>query len=729
MKKTNKKEWFSNLKKVAIMSLMLIASSATAQLNGTYTVQDDSPTAGTNFNNVKDLSDTLKLAGVSGPVTINILPDTFAYEGQLKLINIPGLSSTNTLTINGNNQEITSEFNTVILKGVSYVTLNGMKVRSTGLSYSTVWFEDSCRFVTFQNGEVITEGSKTINQSMHMQIGNGTFTSSTATSFNSNITIKGNTLHSNGSLTGAYAGIVCQGRTIDTSDQKILIEDNTVQDFGFAGYYGRYNSGVTISRNEFSNNLVTVSTGTKYGVYISNRFKPNTLNVIEKNSIKNLSPITSTSYVYGIYYTNRYEADNAKITNNTVSINTGGSVYGIRVLGAYTWRSLTPGKKDVINNSIYVTGTKVSTFSYQRLIQSDENQGNVQNNLMYCDAKGVYANYGLQLDNSSGTVSHNNVDLRDMTYNTNAFTRYYHWINGGMQTTTPTEFTNSAISSTVINPRFDENLVPLAFTIAGKGKNILLDDFNSTIRDTVYSDMGAYELEFNAGISGSLAGSVECSPYTENVTVTINNFSNASITDIPVTLIGNGISIEETVTDTIVPFGNVNYTFATPITLTGNQTYNFSIYIGTPSTGSVSNTVVDSIRINTPVGFAITPNSNFGGYINDGNVVNPDIVAFNYPSSYDVTYPSNVPYKYTLAATKAPGTSIDTTGDVVNSGDTLLTVNPSLALQGDLLILSLTAEDSITGCIANDLRFIRVPFCTSRRLYCKQYLFRRCSSI
>ena len=85
MKKTNKKEWFSNLKTVAIMSLMLIASSATAQLNGTYTVHDDSPTAGTNFNSVKDLTDTLTAAGVSGPVVINIVPDTFAYEGQFKV--------------------------------------------------------------------------------------------------------------------------------------------------------------------------------------------------------------------------------------------------------------------------------------------------------------------------------------------------------------------------------------------------------------------------------------------------------------------------------------------------------------------------------------------------------------------------------------------------------------------------------------------------------------------
>ena len=334
------------------MSLMLIASSATAQLNGTYTVHDDAPTAGTNFNNVKDLTDTLTAAGVSGPVVINIVPDTFAYEGQFKLTNISGLSSTNTLTINGNNQEIVSDVNTLAFQDVSYVTANNMKVRSTGLSHSTVFIKQGCSFITFQNGEVITEGSRTSSESMHLQIGNGLYTTSIPTTYNSNITIKGNTLHSNGSSTGAYAGIVCNNRDTATANQNILIENNTIQDFGRYGYYGRFNSGVTINGNEFSNNLATVTTGlTKYGIYTYNssfgtpRYSPEALNVIEKNFIKNLGPASGTDYIYGIYYQNSYAKDNVDITNNIVSINTAGSLYAIRASGPSTFYTPTPGKK------------------------------------------------------------------------------------------------------------------------------------------------------------------------------------------------------------------------------------------------------------------------------------------------------------------------------------------------------------------------------------------------
>ena len=489
-----------------------------------------------------------------------------------------------------------------------------------------------------------------------MQIGNGTFISSTATSPNSDITIKGNTLHSDGSLAGVYAGIACSNRTIDTSDQNILIENNIVQDFGRYGYYGRYNSGVTVDCNEFSNNLATVNTGTKYGIYVSNRFEPKALNVIEKNFIENLGPTTNTSYVYGIYYTNRYEEDNAKITNNAISINTAGSLYGIRIEGPWTWSSLIPGKKDIINNSIYVTGTKYNTSRWQRLIFSEYNEGSIQNNLMYCDAKNVYSGYGMQLRSTTGTVSHNNLDLRDVTYTSTAANRFYVSTDNGMSSSTSAEFLTSSPSSTVINPKFNNELFPLSLAVAGKGRNILPDDFNSNPRDTTSPDMGAYELNMDVSISPlNLAGTTECSPYTENFTVQLTNNSTTPVTDIPVNFnlvyggfINPSTVVEETVTDTINPGQTLSFTFSTPATMTGDTTHAIYAAIGVNDGNGSNNLQTGNITtIVSPSGFTITPNSNFGGYLNDGDVINPDIVAFNYPSSYDVTYPSNVPYKYT----------------------------------------------------------------------------------
>ena len=726
MKKTNKRNWLFDLKSIAVVGLLLITSVATAQLNGTYTVHANAPTAGTNFNNVKDLTDTLTAAGVSGPVVINIVPDTSAYEGQLKLTNISGLSNINTLVINGNNQEIVSDVNTLAFQDVSYVTVTNLKVRSTGLSHSTVFIKQGCSFITFQNGEVITEGSRTSSESMHLQIGNGLYTTSIPTTYNSNITIKGNTLHSNGNVAGAYAGIVCSNRDTATANQNILIENNIIQDFGRYGYYGRFNSGVIINGNEFSNNLATVTTGlTKYGIYTYNssfgtpRYSPEALNVIEKNFIKTLGPASGTDYIYGIYYSNSYAKDNVDITNNIVSINTAGSLYGIRTSGPSTFYTSTPGKKNIINNSIYVTGTKTSSFSYQRLLYSYYNKGNVQNNLMYCDAKNVYVNYGMYFSNTSGTISHNNLDLRDMTYTANSTQKYYHYILNGTQTTTPVEFTNSSISSTVTNPRFNNELLPSALTVAGKGKSILSDDFNNHPRDTTSPDMGAYELNMDVSIDSiNLAGTTECSPYTENFTIELTNNSIIPVTDVPVdfNLVYGGFinpltAVKDTVADTINPGQTLSFTFSTPTTMTGDTTHTIYATIEANDGNGFNNIQIDTIEtVESPSGFSITPNSNFGGYLNDGNVVNPDIVAYNYPSSYDITYPSNVPYEYTLTIIKAPGTSIDTTGDVVNSGDTLLTVNPALTLQGDLIVLALTTKDSITGCIASDQRFIRVPF-------------------
>ena len=717
MKKTNKRNWLFDLKSIAVVGLLLITSVATAQLNGTYTVHDDSPTAGTNFNNVKDLTDTLTAAGVSGPVIINIVPDTFAYEGQFKLSGISGLSSINTLTINGNNQEITSDINTLAFQDVSYVTVSNMKVRSTGLSHSTVFIKQGCSFITFQNGEVITEGSRTSSQSMHFQIGNGLTATSTPTSYNSNITVKGNTLHSNGNATGAYCGIACNNRDTATADQNILIEDNTIEDFGRYGYYGRFNSGVTIKNNTVKNNIATVNTGTKYGIYTYNssfgsRFSPKSLNSIIGNKVEDLGSPTSTSYVYGIYTTNSYGKEDLNIINNTVSINTGGSLYAIRASGASTSYASTPGNKNIMHNTIYVTGTKTTSFSYQRLIYSYYNDGNIQNNLMYCNAKNVYVNYGIYLNYNNGIVSHNNLDLRDMTYTSTSTSKYYTYLGFNTNTSTPATFLASTegANSLVENPNFGTGtLIPMNLLLGDKGtsstNNPVYTDINNAVRDSFTPDLGAYELDLDAKVTNfTTLGSVECSPYTENFNIRVQNTSSTPVTNIPVIYnieyagtLNPATLVTEIISDTLAPGASLDYTFNTPAILTGDTLHTINTAVKDWTYLQVGK--ITTVLSPSPV--LVTAGTVFDGYNNGG--ITSDLLGVDYINTYSLTYPNQPVNRYSIEILNATG---DTSTSLTLSGDTLATWAPDTAISDDEKTLSLTVSsiDTLTGCVSSTIR-------------------------
>ena len=87
-----------------MLSAMLFAGTAMAQLSGTYTVNSGAATSGTNYASFTALASALSTSGVSGAVTVNVVAGT--YSGQMELKVIPGASSTNTITINGNGQTL-----------------------------------------------------------------------------------------------------------------------------------------------------------------------------------------------------------------------------------------------------------------------------------------------------------------------------------------------------------------------------------------------------------------------------------------------------------------------------------------------------------------------------------------------------------------------------------------------------------------------------------------------
>ena len=102
-------------------------------LNGLYTLNSGAANSSTNFQSLAFLQSAIGTGCMSGPVTIEITTASGPYSGSLVIPEIPGMSGTNTLTLNGNDETIqhtpnTTDRHIIKLDGADYVTLKNLNI-------------------------------------------------------------------------------------------------------------------------------------------------------------------------------------------------------------------------------------------------------------------------------------------------------------------------------------------------------------------------------------------------------------------------------------------------------------------------------------------------------------------------------------------------------------------------------------------------------------------------
>jgi hypothetical protein len=128
-------------------------------MSGLYTINSTLPTSGTNFASFNDLIVAINLAGLGGPVTVDVVAGTGPYAEQVFFGQIPNGSDINTLTINGNGEILqflstnTNERATLKFNGTDYVTLDNLVIVALGSGHGRVWMgsvvDQQCRFQYF----------------------------------------------------------------------------------------------------------------------------------------------------------------------------------------------------------------------------------------------------------------------------------------------------------------------------------------------------------------------------------------------------------------------------------------------------------------------------------------------------------------------------------------------------------------------------------------------------
>jgi len=408
------------------------ALTVKAPLSGTYTIDNTSPTAGTNFNNFGDALDFLNNIGVGGAVTFNVIANqtfpvtitngSYAYyvgqsgtatepiifqkfgEGANPVISITGTSGTSDIGM--------------FLYGCDYVTFNGINISDAGTDANTYLergyylqgpADNNCQFVTIQNCTVDLTKTNTNSRGIYSYSNaptslagcnnNNSFLNNTIQDCYYGYQFTGNsTYFDNGNYIGSslitnvgYSAIYFSYQT------NLLINNSQITNSGGANaVYPVYASAGAANTVTFTNNVIDnfSNTGsTNYGVY----FSAGTSFVVQNNTIQNCTAtstmygyyitagtsifsgntlsnltLTGTSSLYGMYFSGtQYTVNNNEINGLTG----GGSIYSMYLASATTANVF----KNAIHNVAY-SGTSSSIL--YGVYQTTGNQY-IYNNLIY----------------------------------------------------------------------------------------------------------------------------------------------------------------------------------------------------------------------------------------------------------------------------------------------------------------------------------------------------------
>jgi pectin methylesterase-like acyl-CoA thioesterase len=344
----------------------LFVTNIYTALSGTYTINK----LNGDLKGVDEAVTILKNGGVSGPVVFSI--DAGTYTGQYQLQQIPGSSSTNTVTF-----QASGEAGSVILEyRASYqsnyifhidkssnVTFKKLTFKPLDATYSTsIHIQKGASSIIFDSNIFDASSSASVSSSRtHINIATET-SSPDRTLVNRGLVVKNNIFKG-----GAY-GIF--STSSGSPDSGLVVLKNNF-DNQYAAGVGLYNqSFFSITENTISS---TSSYSTYSGIFVSSNVSDF---IIERNKIEIVAGRGIYSYAssFGSEYCRK-----GKIFNNFISIN--GTASSIGIYMSYV-RLI-----DVVHNNVCSKSAQSSSYSLYA-ISSDT--VNVLNNIFYGDGASYY---------------------------------------------------------------------------------------------------------------------------------------------------------------------------------------------------------------------------------------------------------------------------------------------------------------------------------------------------
>jgi len=402
-----------------IVLLSLVTLKMGAQISGTVTINSGmATTPGVNYQTFNALATDLNTNGINGPLVVDVVTGTGPYVEQVTFTQITGMSATNTITINGNNNLLTFSGSsgaphTLLLNGTDYLRINDLQMSGTNATYAMVAilmnaannnYFSACTFSCPTNGTSSYQIPFSISASATFPSGGGNADNNTAktctmssgyyalflygltsapytqnnsfidcritdwyyyclyTYYAKNLTFRGCTFDRSTRTTLTGSGYFCYGWYM----QGFMFEQNTLRDFWngnqtlsgtyYAFYYMCYGNPDPANRNTFRNNIIRDMkwNGTTYWFYY------NYYGGIDfvHNTFSFDNPVSTSGSTYVFYYCYDYQVNNTFVNNNFTFTQAGsGTKY------AYYFTTSYP-MSYVSNNNYYLTSTNANIGNY-----------------------------------------------------------------------------------------------------------------------------------------------------------------------------------------------------------------------------------------------------------------------------------------------------------------------------------------------------------------------------
>jgi len=298
-----------------------MAGSASAQLNGSYTINSGTATGGTNYQTWTAFATDITTKGVNGKVTVTVQTDV-TTSTQTVFGAISGASSTNTITIDGGSKILSynGSYEVISFTGADYVTIKNLTIQHTSTSTlsSGIRFSSGSDYNTIDNCIIeFTAMTSTGGSSAYIYFSQsqGSPSSATSTSPGKYNTVSNCTMRTTGSNpAGPYFGIAVNGNTSTysgTADNNSFLK-NKIQNYYYYAVFNYYTNGNQFIDNDISRSNATSSSAIStnlYGIYSYYTYSTNRSTAYKNNNFHDLPYLNASSssttnyiaYFYGLY--------------------------------------------------------------------------------------------------------------------------------------------------------------------------------------------------------------------------------------------------------------------------------------------------------------------------------------------------------------------------------------------------------------------------------------------
>ncbi|HRO42785.1 MAG TPA: T9SS type A sorting domain-containing protein [Flavipsychrobacter sp.] len=508
---------------------MIVAPS----LMGTYTLNAAVATGGGNYQTFGDFVNDISNNGICGPIVLNITPGSGPYIEQVDIPQISGSSATNTITINGNGDTLTSggsasNYATLNLDGADFFIFKNLVIEaSSTTSNFAVHLMNDANNNTFDSCVIVASISATSSTANAVSMSGSKTSYSTAGNNGSNNTF------SNSTISGGYFGLVFYGSSASANVNNSIINCH-ISDFYLYGCYYLQQSGATVSNNIIERpNRTTVTTF--YGVMLSTGCN-NML--VEKNMIRNAGGTSGTGSftAYCIYNSAAASLGNEnKIYNNIIyNIGNTGTIAGLYMpSGTYV---------QAYHNTIVLNNTAAASGTVYGIYSTGTAGVDVKNNNIYITQGGSGVKYGLYFSGAGKSSDHNNIFVNSSggSNNTGYFSTAYPTL-ASWQTANSGAWDQNSVE---VNPFFT-NITTGNFT---PGNSLMDDigtpvginaDINGAPRSLTTPDIGAIEFSVPPCFGTPIPGTASAANNATNAC--LNGPIDLSLTGFS---LGGGISIQ-----------------------------------------------------------------------------------------------------------------------------------------------------------------------------------------